>query len=336
MAEMKGNRWVGQEPTPDEVKTWFEAISLHDGLEHSDYLGGITLVSATEKVPTLNERGAIIRQDQPIFTPYPKVETRVKYFTDLMLHKEDEWVGLIKAIPVDQQEGGQNVPSSLGLTEGFYYTGVKTEKGIAVFIVYSVRASVYRRADLDGKAPTEDSLALLQGVGTKQVPVLRYPDRADENAMMKAQTGAVGRALGMIGMLVLPGAGVATADDVEESQATEDRGGAASTPPGEQAEEAPVDEAKLRADATADLTILKDDFPAKWEEIQEWSRERHFARLSEISGPALKGFVRKVRKAVEDAQGAQEARAAAEGAPDVPLAAQEPEDGAEEAPDGSA
>ncbi|WP_410960026.1 hypothetical protein, partial [Salmonella sp. SAL4434] len=44
-----GNRWINYRPTAEEVGDWFQTVPLHEGMEHQDWLSGITLIEATEK-----------------------------------------------------------------------------------------------------------------------------------------------------------------------------------------------------------------------------------------------------------------------------------------------
>jgi len=68
----------------------------------------------------------------------------------------------------------------------------------------------------------KDLNVVCSGTGSKSVAQTRkfkgnlYPD---ENALMKAETGSVARAIGLMGILALPGSGVATAEDMVEFEA---------------------------------------------------------------------------------------------------------------------
>lgn len=299
----EGGRWINTRPSGDEFAKWFKSVRLHDGMKHEDYIGGITLVSAREKADHAEERNgqAVIRKvDQLIFVPYPKVETRVAYFWNLMLHNSSDWIGVIEPVRVNATpQPGQ----ATALPPGFFYTAVRTSKGSTSFVNCSMRAAVYERGSYVNRVAGRDPIPLLQGVGTKQVQTLRYEDRADENALMKAETGAVGRALGMIGMLVLPGSGVATADDMAEAHASEARGvpSVSEAPPPVQAEKPAQDDDVLRSKANALSKQLQADHPEAWGQVKEWAKERNFARVADLSGPALKGFVRKLEKTLDTA-----------------------------------
>lgn len=121
---------------------------------------------------------------------YATVAARVAYFWDWCLHN---------------QFNGE-VMSGDPFEQPLMFAKEKTAQSLAVQAVVTVRdgEDVVRRA-----------------TGQKQVDMGwkmrktgdRFPDLT---ALMKAETGAVGRALGNLGMLTLPGSGVASADDIYE------------------------------------------------------------------------------------------------------------------------
>lgn len=339
----EGSRWINARPTGPEVAEWFKTIKLHDNMEHENYVNGIVLISATEDIDLVledpNGNKALGKRSQIVYTPYPKVETRVAYYLDWLAAHPD-LVGRIEPVKVKPTPALTAVPSSEGLPPGFFYNAVKHEKGITVYICYAARVVVYEKQGYADMIGGKETMPVLDATGTKQVPLLRYPDRADDNAMMKAETGGKGRALGFAGMLIVPGAGVATAEDMQEAQGqggapvSEEEAEAAPLPPGDPAEAArqvEEGEAKLRADAEATIKTLKADFPAAWETITEWARSRNYTRLGDLNGPALKGFARKLEKTLDDARMA--ARSRGEG--EDPLEdAPEPQEPSEAPPDG--
>lgn len=315
----EGSRWINKRPSGSEVAEWFKTVPLHDGMDHERYVGGITLISAREEVDVVVEQPngsrALGKRGQIVFTPYPKVETRIAYFLDWLADR-DQYVGWIEPVEVRRQKAGANLPSNEGLPPGFFYSGVLTAKGVAIYLCCTQRLLVFERASYAESRSGAEPMPVLKAEGTKAVPVLRYPDRADDNAIMKAETGAKGRALGFAGMLIVPGAGVATAEDMQESNAADARPAADTTIPTDlpasSPEEAARDEAeedrKLRDEATRRIATLKADFPEQWNEITAWAREREMASLSALSGAALRGFVRKLDKALDEALAAQAAR----------------------------
>lgn len=310
----EGSRWVNQRPAAAEVAAWFkENIVLHEGMEHEEWVTGITLIQSTE---SHDEIRGFTQDGRPIiapdvqhlfFIPYPKVETRVAYFNALVA-KNDSWSGFILPVAAADPKG-----MHVG------YTAVKITRpadGKAVsLIVYTAEVRVFdgevkweEQEDADGvmrKYPT--GKLVLSGLGTKSVPLTDRHGQVDPNAMAKAQTGAVGRALGMAGVLVIPGTGVATAEDMQESAATGNLPGAslqesANPPDGDgRIEDADPDET-LRSRALALIGQLKADHPKALQEFQAWARGRNLGQLSTISGAPLKGVVKKLEKALDDAQ----------------------------------
>lgn len=347
----QGSRWINARPNAEEFAEWFATVPLHDGMEHSDYISGITLIPAIEvvkeEIPTQSGQGKILApRDQQVFTPYPKVETRVAYFWDYIRKSEGKLAGVIRPAALENQERTGAHGSTQGLPPGFFYLAVPNEKGVATFICCSFEVRIYDRAEL--REEKENAVPLVQSVGTKQVALLRYADRADENSLMKAETGAMGRALGMAGMLVIPGSGVATAEDMSESIASEEGSGPGATkesipgaaaapppPPDHEAEAAAEvnEDDDLRKKLTAVITEIRTDFPGAWDELAAWAQGRGFTSVGKLTGASLKGFMRKAEKALDDAKKAQAAR---EGAPeeDLPLEPAAAPQEAQEEPDG--
>lgn len=203
------------------------------------------------------------------------------------------------------------------------------------FVCCTMRCVVYDREDYqerwvrDGRSErlVKSGKTIIAGApATKMVPLLLYPDRVDPFSMMKAETGAVGRALGMAGMLVVPGAGVATAEDMNEAAQQEEVGGTAESPeasaqappPPATAEQAEDEDTKLREEATIAITELRTNFPEAYEEFTAWTRDRGIKNLGDQTGPTLKGLVKKAQKTLDQAKHAPE----------------EPEEGPEAEPEG--
>jgi hypothetical protein len=311
-AEQKGSRWFDKEPSGDEVASWFVANApMHEDMEAARYVGGVTLIPAKVKPKIVGNNGAIVDgPEQLVFTPYVKVETRVAYFWDLMaLHSE--WVGAVEEVPAERlkAQGLTNV----NLPPGFFRMQVQKADGKHVeYIGQSVRVRVYRADTMEWAESWASGKReqVLRGIpimapppGTKVVPVLSKWGE-DPFAIMKAETGALGRALGMAGMLVVPGSGVATAEDVQE--AMERPGGVGANLPGDPgdfAEQAggaaaaqPQGSLKERAEAL--IKQLGAERPDKLAEVQAWATERKLS-LSELTeeSPALRGVVKKLEEA---------------------------------------
>jgi hypothetical protein len=218
-----GNRWVNYRPEATEIADWFQTIRLHEGMEHEDWLSGITLIEATEKHDHIvgfaqDGRPQIMKDVQSLhLIPYTRVDARVAYFNRLMEIHED-WSGFILPVPAADPKG---------MAVGFYAMKVALPDGkIATAVCYTARVLVIEgdvkwaeHVDPDGvtRLYPLGNVVMAGAHGTKSVPLVDRWGRFDANAVMKAQTGGVGRALGYAGMLVIPGTGVATAEDMREA-----------------------------------------------------------------------------------------------------------------------
>jgi hypothetical protein len=305
----EGGRWVNVRPTGEEIAAWFkDNCELAEGLEHDDYVQGITLIQTTENIDVAvgaNEDGTplIAEQRHVIYVPYMKVETRVKYWHDLLALHPD-WQGAFEPVTTARLdvEGYFN----LNLPDHFFRLPVRvSENKVAQFIGCSMRACIYRRGS--------DERVLYGPPGTKLVNLLgRYGE--DPNAVMKAETGAIGRALGMAGILVIPGSGVATAEDVQEAQAAE-----RVSATGPEASALPDETGTVTSKETLVnmslglLSRLGSADPEKLKAFQEWARGRGFTSLNDLDELALRGVVTKLERELE---GVQEAPAEALGSPE--------------------
>jgi hypothetical protein len=311
----EGNRWVNHRPDAAEVGEWFKsAIKLHEGMQHEDWVGGLTLIEGREETDeivgfTEDNRPRIVQNVQHIvYIPYPKVETRIDYFNKLMERHEEEWVGFIEPVPAAD-------PS--GMTVGFNAMKVsKPDSSVATLICCTMRVRVLKRdgltweerVDADGitRRYARGDVVMEGAPGTKAVPLIDRHGGVNFNAVPAAQTGAIGRALGMVGILVIPGTGVATAEDMQESAAQGQVPGspAATERRVEALEEHGSDDPDvvLRMEATKLLKALGDDHPEGLALFQAWAKERNLGKLSDISGPTLRGVVKKLEVALDEAQ----------------------------------
>jgi len=327
----EGGRWVNERPSGEDVAAWFEKnVQVAEGLDIVNYVSGLTLISSTEKVKEaigFRENGSPILQEMEhsIFVPYVKVETRVKYFHDLMGQNREEWVGFIE--PVVPEEPNPSLPP------GFFRMMVKQKNGEEItYVCCSMKVTVYKKGTVKEERvaiDTRNGLYETRRIGeviidgapaVKAVPLLTRQGWSDPNAVMKAETGAVGRALGFAGMLVAPGSGVATAEDMEEAQGLE-----GTVPVGESPQAAlpgvatsAVQSAtpeELRPRAVALIKELEEEFPDRHKAFLAWCQERKFAKVSELDEAALKGIIRKVEKELDEARKAATVVAAGAAAP---------------------
>lgn len=327
----EGSRWRHGAPTADEVATWFKEQPLHDGMQHQPYMGGVVVIGQNEKVKKTLLRPSdgvpyVEEVEEAVFTPYVKVETRISYFRDYVAANPD-WRATVLPVPVKVIDNPTSAYFNAHLPEGYSIHAIRDNQEVTYYICYTVEIAVWEAQGYADRLAGKAAAPVMQAVGTKQVPMKRrYPD---DNCMMKAQTGAVGRSLGFLGMLVV-GTGVATVEDVLESASADyaqpsaaaelppvvDREGApvAQAPPAApvaaQAPEAAVpdqtppegeDEA-LRKQALALQAEMERDFPDTWQAYREWYASRDFGRLADLSGPALKGAVTKLERDLDAAK----------------------------------
>ncbi len=325
IGSQEGSRWINKRPSGEEVAAWFrENVTIHEGLNPADYVGGVVLIGATEKLKVVKRAQGgttqIVEEDRYTWTPYAKVETRVKYFWDLMaLH--DDWVGVIEPVEVAQLEDpgvyNRNLPP------GFYRLPMQLKETgqFAHYVGCSMRVVIYRAQGLEWRSrgtgvlptdrePTERELQVylhlqqdvLRGIpvasyppATKMIPTLDRYGKEDPYALMKAETGAVGRALGMAGMLVIPGSGIATAEDMNEVVATGvGVGEQAALPP-----DAPLpkeaDEAEVREKIQADLAAMQTSNPEGYERVAKWAAERKIDLVAPKE-TQLRGLVLQIKR----------------------------------------
>lgn len=282
----EGSRWIHERPTSEEFAEWFKTVRIHEGMKHENYVGGITLIPASEKVKIVrtlgNGRTAKVEEYRDVFTPYAKVETRVAYFWDLCA--ERGWLGEIEpVIPKNAMSEFKGI--SVG--EPFYLMPYAQDNGqVAVRLGCSMRVRVYEAsATSQNRKPI-----MLPPAGTK---VGKFS--GDENAALRVETGAVGRSLGMAGMLVIPGSGVATAEDMQELA------GLPATTGEEPALVDPNAEGNdLRSQADALRQRIESDFPALADELEQWAQGRKI-NLNEISDTQLRAVVKQMEKVLEKA-----------------------------------
>jgi hypothetical protein len=333
---------VNKPPTAEELVSWFkENVEVDEKLEASDYVGGVTLIASKEKsaeVMGWDESNSPQIEDvwDLVYTPYIKVETRIKYFHDLMEANEG-WLGIIE--PAAPKEQDDRLPA------GFFIMSTKTGEATEVrFICKSMKVSVYRKDTVKEEWVLVDRgleearrwekqrtgvIVMDPPAATKNVPMLNSYGNVDTNALMKAETGAVGRALGMAGMLVIPGTGLATAEDMQEAAAIREDGGDPSSAilPDERLPGAESEPASLQADEILRKEVVEslkrmDIHPPTREEFNEWAKGRSFTKLSEVTSPALRGMAKRAETLADQAE-VRAAETKAQAAPEEPTAEME-------------
>lgn len=263
--KQEGSRWRFTRPSSEEVATWFTSVPLDDDMNHSDFVSGVVLIPATETVKYQTRTGTAERKEMT-FTPYMRVDTRIAYFHKLAEAK--------KLIPVIEPVAVPQVTSGAGkndhMPEGYWWHVIGTETQNTKFLCCTMRVALYREEDyfsLDRPEEVKGSSRPLRpvrfGVSTKQIKGL-----ADDNMLAKAETGAIGRALGVAGILVV-GTGIATAEDMAE-MGSSPLVGAPTLP---EIEEAESDE-QLNERLLALQTKMQQDVPEKWSEFSAWWTER--------------------------------------------------------------
>jgi hypothetical protein len=312
----EGSRWVNRPPTGKELADWFEEnVTLHtETLEHKDYVQGLTMIQQSMKEKAVvgwqeNDQPVIDEVTNLYYVPYAKVETRVKYFWDYVA-TDDSWLGVIE--PVLPRNPVASLP------EGFGRMQIQqADNRIVNYITFTARAMIYLADTVEEKVLTNVKTGqktihrtgklVMQGApGTKMVPVLgRYG--ADDHAIMKAETGGVGRALGMAGMLVVPGSGVATAEDMLEAQQSEGGPNQSLPAAGEQAVLEDADGA-LRQEVTRLFGVLSDKDKPRFERVRQWVREdRKVTAINDATSPQLRGILTKLRAEIAEAEAEAEA-----------------------------
>lgn len=256
----EGSRWRHAKPSSDEVAEWFGTVPLDAGMAHEDYIAGVVLIPAGEKVKRIRADGRGTEEVyEQTFTPYVRVDTRVAYFRRLAELRE--LVAVIEPIAVPRSDKpafeNQHMP------DGFWWMVAGEQQTAQRFLCATWRVALYD-ADTykegwgtDGK---RERRPVREGIGTKQVT-----GAPEINALAKAETGAIGRALGVAGILVV-GTGIATAEDMMELR--------------EPAQAAPVlpepveeSEEHLNERLMALQTRLR-LYPEAWSEFAAWWNER--------------------------------------------------------------
>lgn len=331
----EGSRWRHGPPTPEVLGDWFKKQPLHDGMDHDRYVGGLVLIPSTDKIKRTkianNGSTYVSEEEEATYAPYVGVDTRVRYFRDYVAMHED-WVGKMTPVPAKVIEDTGSAYFNAHIADrGFAIVPIRTGESTTFYVACTMEVAIYERESWAAKVRGERAEPILQGVATKQVSMTKsygtnartsYPD---DNCLMKAETGAVGRALGFMGMLVI-GTGVATAEDVQEATSGERPAPQAdpALPPVVTREGTPVEAAQepqaaqepavgpaqdpeaadeaLREQALTIQKEIQEQFPDAWTTYMEWYRSRGFGAISTLSGPSLKTAVQKLERDLDAAR----------------------------------
>lgn len=315
----EGSRWRYKKPSGEEVGAWFATQPLDEGMSHADFVSGVVIIPASEKVKVQverNNRAATEDAYEMTYTPYVRVDTRISYFRKLAAQRSQ--IAVIEPVTVPRMDRGEAY--NLNLPEGFWWHIVKTGEAASAFVRYlccTMRVALYREEDYfadptvahsSGLKSHREIKPLREGRATKQV----VAKGDDMNALAKAETGAVGRSLGMAGILVI-GTGLATAEDMAEL-----RGGTEAAAP--VLPEAAQGGAETPEEVNARLIELQGEMtsqaPDKWAEFSAWWTERQqqegWRTLNDAPLEVRRGMVRRMEVLLAEGRQADSSPAAEE------------------------
>jgi hypothetical protein len=302
----EGARWRWHRPTSDQVAAWWATQPLDEGMEHEHYIGGVVLIPQSEKVRYTRPDGGSAERYEQVYVPYVQIGTRIGYARRLAEHRSL----IYHASPADVPRS--NRPDSPyfngNLPDGLWWHIVAAENGNPLrYLCATTDVGLYDQQSYMAKLRREPAMPMIGGQGTKQVG-----GGPDPNQIAKAHTGAIGRALGVAGILVI-GTGVATAEDMQELP------GYGSTPVAPQLPAVPLTEAstnlpvgevppvdpaaqldQLRSRALALQTQLQERSADAWKEFTAWWAERKKAEgwdgLDSVPFEGLKGVVARMER----------------------------------------
>lgn len=290
----EGSRWIGGRPKGDEFANWFiTTVRMHEGMDPKLYAPGITLIPANEKIKkkvTLqNGREGEKEEWRQVFTPYAKVDTRIAYFWDLCELRG--WLGEIEyLVPPNAVTTYMEQP----LPDHVYLMPYPRDDGKVGFrLACTARIRVF---DPEQRNSGSGYREVMKPPAATKVGAVS----SDVNSLLRVETGAIGRALGMAGMLVIPGSGVATAEDMQELGTVTTTPEDAQLPEGgpEAAPEAP----SLR-ERFDELRAQLEDKPALADELDAWAQERKPPiDLNNVKEEQLRGLVRQAEKVLARAE----------------------------------
>jgi hypothetical protein len=272
------------------VAEWFSTQPLDDGMRHEHYVGGVVLIPQSEKVRYTSPDGRQVERYENVWTPYVQIGTRIGYARRLAEHR-----GLIyhpEAVEVPRTNDRNSSYFNANLPAGLWWHIAESSEGNAVkFLCATAHVGLYEPTSFAAKLRGEPVMPVIGGEGTKQVG-----GRADQNMIARAQTGAIGRALGVAGILTI-GTGVATAEDMQEFAGYASTAVAPQVPavvagngvdPG-----ATIEDLQLRA-ATL-VATMREQEPEKYREFNAWFAARGdregWHALPEVPFESLKSII---------------------------------------------
>lgn len=259
----EGSRWRFGKPTSDEVASWFKtSVPLDEGMKHEDFVSGVVLIPAAEKVKKQKrDRTGTVEVFELTHTPYVRIDTRVAYFHKLAAALK--LIAVIEAVHVPLVSEGayknDNMP------DGFWWHIIVNGEGQHIrYLCCTQRVALYKPEHYFIDTDTPLARPVRSGVSTKQVL-----GGADINGLAKAETGAIGRALGVAGILVV-GTGIATAEDMQDERETPQALAQAALP---------VDEPPETPEAVNERILalqeqMKAEAPEAWTEFSAWWKDR--------------------------------------------------------------
>ena len=300
--QQEGARWRYHRPSSEQVAAWWATVPLDEGMEREDYIGGVVLIPQSEKVKYTRPDGGTAERYEQVFTPYVQIGTRVGYARRLGEHR-----GLIyhtEAADVPRSTNPTSPYFNGNMPPGLWWHIVSGGDGQALrYLCATTNVGLYESQTYAAKLRGAPVMPVLGGQGTKQVG-----GGPDMNQIAKAQTGAIGRALGVAGVLVI-GTGIATAEDMQElpgygSTPVAPQLPAVPTSEIAQGEVPPVDPAaqldQLRSRALALQTQLQERSSDAWKEFVAWWTERRQAEgwngLETVPFEGLKGVVSRMER----------------------------------------
>jgi hypothetical protein len=186
-------------PSAEELATWFAGVQLFEGADHRKYIGGIVCIENKQ-----------MRQ----WNPYPLAGTRIAYFWDWIAAE-----GLRATINAED-------PFELDLP---FMQDLQNVGGFITAKSLVVRATVTVIGP-DGETMRESVARKQVSMNMKIGPYGNKTTIPDYNAVMRAETGAVSRAVAQLGMLALPGSGIASAEDMRDYEYDAGDGGGQESP----------------------------------------------------------------------------------------------------------